>query len=231
MKGSLEDYRSRVKEMPERIRAKRIEKGLTQKDIAKYVGRSASAVTQWETGSTQPNGENLVLLAEILDVDVQWLVNGKHREQPIISPDYDNWDEAGAIVIPILSWDEASDLKQKYDGFNLLRTHKCLLSYVGGDYPFALVAEERYVPHTGRVVIPDGAHLILDCDSSSVTEINEGMMILVKHKKPNSQPCIRRVISDGIELYLEPPYTGMEAFRLNDSWVILGVLRQVIIAT
>ena len=62
-------------EIGEMIKTARIKKGLTMKDVAKYVGVSEAAVSKWESGhiSTIKN-DKLILLSQILDIPVLSLV-------------------------------------------------------------------------------------------------------------------------------------------------------------
>jgi len=62
--------------MHDRIRARRDELRLTQKRVGKLVGVSASAVSQWESGVSQPSDEKLDSLAEALDIDREWIEFG-----------------------------------------------------------------------------------------------------------------------------------------------------------
>lgn len=55
---------------PERLRQLRKDAGLSQKQLANFVGVSTTAVSSWETGSREfPAGNNLVKLAEALGID------------------------------------------------------------------------------------------------------------------------------------------------------------------
>ncbi len=61
----------------------RVEKGLTQADVAQKIGVTPAAVSKWENGSAKPRYEVLLKLAEILDVSTEELVRGEHvDEQP-----------------------------------------------------------------------------------------------------------------------------------------------------
>lgn len=61
----------------ERIKERRKNLGLTQKQVAKEAAITASAVTQWELGSTKPSGENLYALCHVLKCQPDWLLYGK----------------------------------------------------------------------------------------------------------------------------------------------------------
>ena len=66
----------------------RKEKGLTQKQLAQNLFVSDKAVSKWETGTSLPDTQLLIPLAEQLGVTVTELLLGKRMEQPApLSPD------------------------------------------------------------------------------------------------------------------------------------------------
>lgn len=54
------------------------EKGITQKELAKKLNVSASTVSDWGSGKTEPKGPNLIKAAEILGVTVDFLASGEN---------------------------------------------------------------------------------------------------------------------------------------------------------
>lgn len=63
-----------------RIAKARQELQMSQQALGRLVGRSASAVTQWETGLTSPTMENFQKLSSALSKPVQWLMEGKGED-------------------------------------------------------------------------------------------------------------------------------------------------------
>jgi len=59
-------YAVRVDWTPEEIRRRRDTQGLSQEDLAKALGVSRRAVTNWETGAAVPGGKNLRGLDRVL---------------------------------------------------------------------------------------------------------------------------------------------------------------------
>ncbi len=53
------------------------ERGIKQKFIADKLGVSVSSVSLWVVGKTQPTISNLKKIAEVLNVDVSLIINGK----------------------------------------------------------------------------------------------------------------------------------------------------------
>ena len=66
----------------DRIKQRRKELGLTQPALAKLVGVTKAAVSQWENGDTALSGSNLMKLAKALAVEPEWLESGKGPQQP-----------------------------------------------------------------------------------------------------------------------------------------------------
>jgi len=62
-----------------RIRAARLDRGLTQDELAERVGVSRSAVAQWETGRAGQVTGNLSRIAETLGVNVESLMVGDDK--------------------------------------------------------------------------------------------------------------------------------------------------------
>lgn len=64
-----------MKTMRERIKQARLAKNMTQAELAELVGVSPQSVQQWET-STEPRKNRVIKIAEILEVDTNWLLFG-----------------------------------------------------------------------------------------------------------------------------------------------------------
>lgn len=61
-------------EFSERLKDLRKQAGLTQVDVAEELGISQPAYASWERGLKKPTQENLVKIAQILNVSVDYLV-------------------------------------------------------------------------------------------------------------------------------------------------------------
>jgi transcriptional regulator with XRE-family HTH domain len=60
----------------ETIRAARVRAGLTQRYVAKTLDVGASAVNQWESGTTKPSITNRARLAVLLNISLMDLIPG-----------------------------------------------------------------------------------------------------------------------------------------------------------
>ena len=59
---------------------------MSQEKIAESLGISRQAVSKWETGSSNPNTENLICLAEIFKVSVKEITNSNLKVALVIDP-------------------------------------------------------------------------------------------------------------------------------------------------
>ncbi len=71
----------------ERITELRKERQISQNQLAQSVGVSRQAVSKWETDQSCPDTLKLILLAEVLDTEVEYLATGRkpvYEEAPIV---------------------------------------------------------------------------------------------------------------------------------------------------
>lgn len=121
----------------DRIKQSRKEKGLTQEKLARLVGVTKSAVSQWENNQvTSIEGANLYKLAEVLCENPFWLLHGKGRGTPndmeLTYPTSINENN-----IPLLRYAEKTEnaeVKRFVDAFNQLDSpaRQQLAAYMDG---------------------------------------------------------------------------------------------------
>jgi len=73
----------------ERLRHRRKELRLTQKDVSKAAGVSAVSVTLWEKSETYPKGKNLIAICKILKCSPDWLLDGQEKSK---GEPHDQWN-------------------------------------------------------------------------------------------------------------------------------------------
>lgn len=66
-------------EFSERLKKLRKDTGLTQVDVASKLGISQQAYASWERGAKKPTQDNLVKIAQILNVSVDYLVGNSQE--------------------------------------------------------------------------------------------------------------------------------------------------------
>lgn len=67
-------------EFSERLKKLRKDAGLTQVDVAEKLGISQPAYASWERGIKKPTQENLIKIAQILNVSVDYLVGNSEEK-------------------------------------------------------------------------------------------------------------------------------------------------------
>ena len=73
----------------------RKEKGMTQLELAEKMGVTDKAVSKWERDLSCPDIQSLPLLAQVLDLSLEELMQGEEKPRPAPK-------EAGALVSTIL---------------------------------------------------------------------------------------------------------------------------------
>ncbi len=63
-----------MKEFAERLKDLRLEKGLSQRELAKLLNVSHAAIARWENETHIPNAEAIVILAKFFSVTTDYLL-------------------------------------------------------------------------------------------------------------------------------------------------------------
>ncbi|CAK3443785.1 XRE family transcriptional regulator [Vibrio lentus] len=74
-----------MKNIGERIKTLRLNRGLPQKELAKLVNVSSTAISQWERGETEPRAKYLPKLCQALNTTIDWLTLA--IREPFIVPE------------------------------------------------------------------------------------------------------------------------------------------------
>ncbi|KNC88993.1 S24 family peptidase [Trabulsiella odontotermitis] len=174
-----------------RIREARLNAKFTQDALAKRIGLTKATVSQWESGTTEPRGKNLINLAETLNVSPEWLLTGKAPEaQPIssnakVEGGFSVWDsstplEDDEVEIPFFQEVELSAGNGTYVELDrsgcTLRFAKSTLRKAGVDVACAACVSVH--GNSMEPVLPDGAVVGVD---TSKTGIKDGQMYAIDH--------------------------------------------------
>ena len=65
-----------IGEFNDRLKSKRNDFGLSQKELANIIGVSVTTIQKYESGQTVPKGPHLVSLAKALECSIDWLMTG-----------------------------------------------------------------------------------------------------------------------------------------------------------
>lgn len=67
-----------IKNLPQCIKSRRQNIGLTQKQLAEQVGVTNATVSRWESGQREPIWSDFLRVCEVLAMDPNWFI-GKER--------------------------------------------------------------------------------------------------------------------------------------------------------
>lgn len=211
----------------QRIKKRRLEKRLTQKAVAQFVGKSASAVTQWELDATQPNGENLLKLSKLLECSPEWLLSGKNGflkdPESCVIP-----SGLRTTKLPILSWVQAGDwnsdepVENYKNDFEWVETALRLSSRA-----FALRIKGDSMTSPYGMSIPEGSIVIVEPDIHNIADIQG--KIVIAQLGGSGETTIKRLTRDGDDYYLLPFNPAFRSLRLDESCRIVGVVKQIVI--
>ncbi len=207
----------------ERIKQRRRQLKMTQKDIAERVGISASAVTQWESDNTGLSAESLLKLSSVLNCNPTWLMFGTGLPE-------DDVKLQAAIYksIPIISWVQAGVWTETYcesdpSDYKYVDTNLKL-----SDKAFALIVKgQSMTTYNGELSIPEGAVVIVEPDYGYLDDING--KIVIAQQKGSDEATIKKLIIDGPNKYLAPLNPQFNPIQINGDCVIAGKVKQVII--
>ncbi|MGQ7452240.1 helix-turn-helix domain-containing protein [Streptococcus suis] len=91
-----------------RLKALRKEKKLTQKELAEKIGIKQNSYSDWETGKNEPNLENIVKLAQLLDTTTDDLLGRTIYSKVDVTNFLEDFDVSG---LRNFSKDELDKLK------------------------------------------------------------------------------------------------------------------------
>lgn len=70
----LKLYYNKNMEFQRRIKELRLQKNISQMELAKATGISQSAIAKWELGKTEPTASAIIILAEFFDETTDYLL-------------------------------------------------------------------------------------------------------------------------------------------------------------
>lgn len=135
--------------LEKRIYKARREANLTQEQLATKVGKTRSAIAQWEAGDVRPRHPALLKLAEVLSVSIEWLESGieplggaeqTSNNAPIGIPNLDIHAGMGNGGLGHIEVDE--------------RTLRPLPEYTDGDWVFPPSVQTRIGKLRGKFAFP-----------------------------------------------------------------------------
>lgn len=92
----------------------RLEKGLTQRQVADYIGCAPSVYSRYETGDREPSIDVLIQLSQYLNVSIDHIVGN----------DPPSNDELTSYEIALVNAARAADNRAREDALQMLLSHR-----------------------------------------------------------------------------------------------------------
>lgn len=192
----------------ERLRSKRKEMKLTQKDVSKVAGVTAVSVTLWEKGDTFPKGENLIAISKLLKCSPEWLLSGV--DKPSIESNaelvglIEAWDnntplDDDEVEIPFLTEVQlaaGNGMLVTRENFGpKLRFAKSALIRNGTDIASAVCV--KVSGNSMEPIMPDGSTIGID---TAKTDIVDGKIYAISHGEMQRVKMLYRLPDGGVRL-------------------------------
>lgn len=199
-----------MKTLGQRMRERRKELKLTQKQVGKYAGATAVSVTLWEKDETAPKGEKLLKLAKVFQCSPEWLLYG---EGDLASP-VESLSVEPSRRVPFISWQQSDVEKSKEWRETAVQV---------GEKSFAVRAiGDSMVNPSGSPSIPEGSIVIVD---PGVTATN-GSIVVAKLENAE-EVTIKKFVIDGPYTFLMPLNPTYKSIEVDDKCEVLGVVKRI----
>lgn len=215
-----------------RLKQARKASGFTQKDVAKQLGITFGAVSQWENGSTSPRGQTLIELARLYNVNPEWITTGKITKQTdelSWSGGFDPWDSStplddDEVELPLFREVEMSCGAGMYEvqenHGHKLRFAKSSLKRAGVDPSSAgcayVVGDSMYP------MLPDGACVGID---TSTVSVKDGDVYAIDHGGLLRIKQLFRVPGGGLRIRsINPEYSDelVTSDQMQEDFRVIG---------
>lgn len=222
---------------------------ITQQQLAKALGISREAVSQWENGISSPSGESLVSLAKYFDMkesdflepeqvkNISRIVghSSKSYLYPSGAENQNNFkaNESPADYhisiqmkyVPLLTSEQVAQWMESNNKSNIVGiTHWQATTASIGMNSFALKVMDRTMQNpSGSPSIPFMSTVIVDPDSAVIS----GSIVVVSSLN-SPELIVKKYVIDGSNKYLEPLNPDYKLMVFDESFKIIGVVRQVV---
>lgn len=197
--------------LAQRLRAARsaITPVISQRDVAKRMNLSPSAINLWESGKTEPSATDLAELAKWFNVSTDWLL-GVDSKMPVhkrAKSDPPLW------TVPVVTpsslvrwhWDEVTELLQ---------------------------TAVAYPPQTAAAVLVSTDALSSMCPTGSYVVVSKGHniepgQIVMATVSKAGEPVLRKYVREGSETLLIADDMRYPSYRLEDGVTIIGRVTEI----
>ncbi|MGO2306994.1 MAG: LexA family protein [Providencia sp.] len=199
----------------DRIKLRRKELKLKQTDLAKKVGVTGSAISQWESGVTEPDGGNLMALASSLGCTPEYLINGKEGDGDNVG--FSKFHHARGEY-PLISWVSAGNWSEALEPYHRRAVddwYETTVSCSEESFWLDVIGDSMTSP--SGLSIPEGMVILVD---PNIEPINGKLVVA----KLDDEATFKQYISDAGSLYLKPLNPQYRMVPINGNCKIIGVV-------
>ena len=198
----------------DRLRQRREKLKMLQKDVGDALGISAASIGQWEREDTAPGGENLLALAEVLQVEPAWIINGQ-RTRPILNAAR---TKHAIMELPLISaLDIGKGFSRKTLTSKQMGTELTALEVSHSAFAMGAVGDSMINP-LGYPSMPPGTIVIVDPE---LEERNGDYIVVVSE---DGDSMMKKLVKDGPNAWLvslNPEYPRID---FSPKMKVIGVV-------
>ncbi|WP_272671311.1 LexA family protein [Providencia sp. PROV138] len=204
-----------ISNIGDRIKLRRKELKLKQADLAKKIGVTGSAISQWESGVTEPDGGNLIALASSLGCTPEYLLSGKESAGDNVG--FSKFHHARGEY-PLISWVSAgnwSEALEPYHRKSIDDWYETTVSCSEESFWLDVIGDSMTSP--SGLSIPEGMVILVD---PNIEPINGKLVVA----KLNDEATFKQYIADAGSIYLKPLNPQYRIIPINGNCKIIGVV-------
>ncbi|CDH01165.1 LexA family protein [Xenorhabdus bovienii] len=201
----------------ERIRLRRKELKLTQRELGRFVGVSHVAISQWEKEDTEPKGDNLLALASALGCSAEYVLKGEFDDNSNVS--FLRFNRTRGEY-PLISWVCAgnwSEAVEPYHRRSIDDWYETTVSCSNNSFWLEVKGDSMTSP--SGLSIPEGMMILVDPE---IAPIN-GKLVIAKLESEN-EATFKKYIVDAGNHYLKPLNPQYRMIPINGNCKIIGVV-------
>ncbi|MDE1488912.1 LexA family transcriptional regulator [Xenorhabdus bovienii] len=201
----------------ERIRLRRKELKLTQRELGKHVGVSHVAISQWEKEDTEPKGDNLLSLASALGRSAEYILKGEKDDGSNVS--FLRFNRARGEY-PLISWVCAGNWSEAVEPYHRRAVDDWYETTVScSNDSFWLEVKGDSMTSPSGLSIPEGMMILVDPEVAPVN----GKLVVAKLEREN-EATFKQYIVDAGNYYLKPLNPQYRMIPLHGNCKIIGVV-------
>ncbi len=200
-----------MKRIGERIKDLRLQRRLSQKNLAKSVGVSSTAISQWEREENEPRGKHLSKLSQALGTTVDYLTAA-------VQPPIQDLTEHACVLVSFYPEVNASGGHGACN-YDEMENYTPVPAYVLKNHSINDISCIKLSGDSMSPVVPDGALIAFD---RSESRIFDGKMYVFRHNGMLRMKCLKQTSYDLIIHSHNPDYSD-EIYpldRLSDFEII-----------